>query len=300
MNTPLTSDEVLDIIKNHYNLGDIDYCMFLRRGFNDSYVLEVGREKYVFRVYSKDKYYIESEDDFRFELSLIKHLHENDVPVAAAIPTVKGELLGAEQTKNGQQVFALFQYAEGFPISGDSVTEAQSFRMGVALANLHLKSNSFESQYTRYKLDLKYLVEEPLRLISEGDDCAEPHELIKRGQYVLGKLQPIESYINRLKSIGTDGDKFGIIHADMHLGNIHFRGEELTIFDFDHCAYGWRAYDLAISNGLPKAQKASMIEGYESRRPLSKEERDSLQDLGHLRSLWDIGDMLATQNLREE
>lgn len=300
MNTPLTSDEALNVVNNHYKLGDIDYCMFLRRGFNDSYVLEAGCEKYVFRVYSKDKYYIESEDAYRFELNLIKHLHENDVPVASAISTVKGELLGVEKTKNGQQAFALFQYADGFPISRDSVTIAQSYRMGVALANLHLKSNSFESQYTRYKLDLKYLVEEPLRLVSEGENCAEPNEMIKRGRYVIEKLQPIDSYINRIKNIGTDGDKFGIIHADMHLGNIHFRGEELTIFDFDHCAYGWRAYDLAISSGLPKDQKASMIEGYESRRPLSKEERDSLRDFGNLRNLWDIGDMLATQNLRAE
>ena len=106
------------------------------------------------------------------------------------------------------------------------------------------------------------------------------------------------SYIDRINSIGIDGDKFGIIHADMHLGNVHFRGEELTIFDFDHCAYGWRAYDLAISSGLPKDQKVAMIEGYESRRPLSSEERDSLQDLSNLRNLWDIGDILATENLK--
>ena len=174
----------------------------------------------------------------------------------------------------------------------------QSYRMGIALANLHLSANSFETQYQRYKLDLKYLIEEPMRLISEGEKRDESSSLVKRGSYIIEKLQPIESYINRINSIGTDGDKFGIIHADMHLGNIHFRGEELTIFDFDHCAYGWRAYDLAISYWLPKKQRMSMIEGYESKRPLSQEERDSLQDLSNLRNLWDVGDMLATRNLR--
>jgi len=300
MNTPLTSDEALDVINSHYKLGDIDYCMFLDRGFNDSYILEVGREKYVFRVYSKDKYYIESDDAYRFELNLLSHLHDHDVPVAIAVSTINGELLGVAKTRNGQRAFALLNYADGFPLSRGAVTTVQSYRMGVALANLHLSADSFESQYIRYKLDLKYLVEEPLRLISEGEGCAEPSELIRRGLHIVEKLQPIESYINRIKNIGTDGDKFGIIHADMHLGNIHFRGEDITIFDFDHCAYGWRAYDLAISSELPKAQQSSMIEGYESRRPLTQEERDSLQDLRNLRNLWDIGDTIATQNLRAE
>ena len=114
------------------------------------------------------------------------------------------------------------------------------------------------------------------------------------------KLQPLERYVDRVKSIGTDGDKFGVIHADMHLGNIHFRGQEPTIFDFDHCAYGWRDYDLAICYGLPETQRLSMVEGYESRRPLSPEERDSLQDLSNLRNLWDIGDTLATERMRVE
>ena len=85
----------------------------------------------------------------------------------------------------------------------------------------------------------------------------------------------------------------------MHLGNVHFLGNHFTIFDFDHCAYGWRAYDLAISSGLRKECRDSMIEGYESVRPLSDAERASIQDLGNLRNLWDIGDIMATEGLRE-
>lgn len=293
----LTSDEVLDIISKHYHLDDIDYCMFLSRGFNDSYVLEVEGDKYIFRVYAEGKYYIESDDAYRFELNLLEHLKKQGVPVAAAVSTVKGELLGVEHTKGGQRIFALFQYADGFPLSRNAVTTVQSYQMGVALAKLHLASNSFESKFQRYKLDLKYLVDEPVRLIAEGKNHPEYSGLVERGQYVMEKLQPLKKYIDRVNSIGTDGDKFGIIHSDMHLGNVHFRGDELTIFDFDHCAYGWRAYDLAISIGLPKDQKESMIEGYESQRPLSQEEKDSLQDLSNLRNLWDVGDTLATVNL---
>lgn len=300
MNILFTSEEATEIIHRHYGLENIEYCMFIRRGFNDTYLVDTGSEKYIFRLYLNGKYYVESDNAYRFELNLIKHLHAQDVPVATGIPTKNGDYLGVTQSTHGQRAFALFRYAEGIPLSRNSVTTQQAYQLGVALADFHLAANSFESQFERYKLDLKYLIEEPLRLISEGEKCAEPKENIKHGRRVIEKLQPIESYIDRIGSVGTDNDKFGIIHADLHLGNVHFRGNKLTIFDLDHCAYGWRAYDLAISSSLPKVQEASMIEGYESKRPLCKEERDSLMDFGNIRNLWDIGDILATEILRAD
>ena len=142
------------------------------------------------------KYYVESDDAYRFELKLIKHLHTQAVPVANAKPTENGDLLGIEKTQKGQRTFALFYYADGIPLSRDSVTIKQGYQMGVALANLHLAANSFECKYGRYKLDLKYLVDEPMRLVSEGEQCAELSDLIKRGQHVIEKLQPIDSYLS--------------------------------------------------------------------------------------------------------
>ncbi|MEP4545579.1 MAG: phosphotransferase [Saccharospirillum sp.] len=298
--TVATAEEALEIIRKHYDFGDVDYCMHIKRGFNDTYLLDTGSQKFIFRMYLNGKYYVESDDAYRFELNLVKHLHMQGVPVANVVPTSCGDLLGVTELRSGQRVFALFNYAEGVLLSRGSLTINQGRQLGIAMANMHLAADSFESEYERYKLDLKYLVDEPIRLISEGEKCAEANEEIKYGLYVLEKLEPIDRYIERINSIGTDGSKFGIIHADMHLGNIHFRGNELTIFDFDHCAYGWRAYDLAISCSLPKPARVSMIEGYESRRPLTQEERDSLGDLASLRNLWDIGDILATQNLRPE
>lgn len=274
--------------------------MLIRRGFNDTYLVDTGSKKYIFRLYLNGKYYVESDDAYRFELDLIKHLHSHNVPVAVGIPTQSGEYLGMAKIGHDQRAFALFQYAQGIPLSPSSVTTQQAYQLGVALADFHLAANSFESKFERYKLDLKYLIDEPTRLISEGEKCAEPKENVKHGRRVIDKLQPMDAYIARIRSIGTDGDKFGIIHADLHLGNVHFRGNNFTMFDFDHCAYGWRAYDLAVSSSLPKAQKTSMIQGYESRRPLSQEEHDSLMDLGNVRNLWDIGDVLATEILRAE
>ena len=49
-----------------------------------------------------------------------------------------------------------------------------------------------------------------------------------------------------MKSKQTWNSDFGIIHADLHLGNFFFDGLKLTIFDFDDSCYHWFLYDLTI------------------------------------------------------
>ena len=101
-----------------------------------------------------------------------------------------------------------------------------------------------------------------------------------------------------VQAFEVKGDEYGIIHGDLHLGNIHFNENQITLFDFDHCAYGWRAYDLVTSFFLPEAQRESFFKGYETLRPLTQNERTMLPIFFKLRGLWDIGDVLATQAAR--
>ena len=45
--------------------------------------------------------------------------------------------------------------------------------------------------------------------------------------------------------------KRGLCHGEIYTGNIHRNElEALTIFDFDFCGYGWRAYDVASFLGI--------------------------------------------------
>ena len=45
VNTVTTLEEALEIINKYYNLGDVDYCMHIRRGFNDTYLVDTGHQK---------------------------------------------------------------------------------------------------------------------------------------------------------------------------------------------------------------------------------------------------------------
>ena len=300
INTLLTPKEVLELVNSRYSIGEAQYCDLIRRGFNDHYLVEIGNLKYIFRVYLNHKYYIKSSDAFQFELDLLEHLHKEGVPVANALSMSNGELLGWTSTKLGERAFALFAYAAGKEVEEEAITSEQSFQFGKMTAKLHLAANSFKSNCKRYQLDLKYLVDEPLRLIAEQED--ESSRVVTQQQYeriheILAPLQPVEDLVTTVKALETRGDEFGIIHADLHTSNVHFQGNQVTFFDFDHCAYGWRAYDLAPLSFLPEEQYEKFIEGYESVRPLSEQERESLPTFKKLRRFWNFGDFLATASL---
>ncbi len=133
MNTLLNSDEALEVVNNHYALADIAYCMFIRRGFNDTYLIATEHKKYIFRLYLNNKYFIESGSAYEFELDLLDHLHLNGVPVANAIPNMCGELLGWFPTALGNRAFALFPYADGIQLSARSMTINQSYQLGTVV-----------------------------------------------------------------------------------------------------------------------------------------------------------------------
>jgi len=237
-------------------------CRFLDRGFNDTYLVGIGKEWYIFRVYLSHKYYIESTDSFQFELDLLDHLDASGIPVASAKRRINNETLGLTSTPLGERAFALFSYAMGDQVSMRTLNSERCIQLGKVMAELHLAANEFQTNLNRYYLDRKFLVDEPLKIIAQQHD--------KETRVV------------------------------DHPGNIHYDGDELTLFDFDHCAYGWRAYELALTEFIPEAKKIELLKGYESIRPLSQGEKESIPVFAKLRRLWDIGDSLAVKPIRAQ
>ena len=51
----------------------------------------------------------------------------------------------------------------------------------------------------------------------------------------------------RLHAMGKDAARFGLIHADLHPGNVLIDGGALSVIDFDDAAFGWHAFDMAVA-----------------------------------------------------
>jgi Ser/Thr protein kinase RdoA (MazF antagonist) len=93
---------------------------------------------------------------------------------------------------------------------------------------------------------------------------------VERG-LVLETRDRIRSAMDRL---GCDPSIFGMIHADLHDGNLLADGERLTVIDFDDCGFGWFAYDMAVSlyhqQDSPRfdALQRALVRGYRTVRDL--------------------------------
>lgn len=71
------------------------------------------------------------------------------------------------QLDHESRYLALFPYAKGEPIKAP-LTRKQSRSLGEVIAKIHLCSNNFKSQESRYYLNRKSLIEDPLHIIEKN------------------------------------------------------------------------------------------------------------------------------------
>lgn len=89
----------------------------------------------------------------------------------------------------------------------------------------------------------------------------------------------------RLDAFGYGPDRFGLIHADLHAGNVLRRGEAAHVIDFDDCGDGWWVFDMAVSLAGYReredfeAVKAAWLRGYRRVRALPEAQVEMFETL---------------------
>lgn len=93
----------------------------------------------------------------------------------------------------------------------------------------------------------------------------------------------------------------GLIHADLHFGNILSTGDRLAAIDFDDCGFGFHAYDLvipllsveAILSDMAKDRlsefKSALVSGYSAKRSWDHHDEKILPVLITARKLLMLG-----------
>lgn len=81
-----------------------------------------------------------------------------------------------------------------------------------------------------------------------------------------------EKVVSRLTTMHPNEHNYGLIHADLHSGNMVFKEEQPYPIDFGRCGYGYYLYDMAgtLLELWPK-HRWMLIQGYESVRKLEPE-----------------------------
>jgi Ser/Thr protein kinase RdoA (MazF antagonist) len=105
----------------------------------------------------------------------------------------------------------------------------------------------------------------------------EADELTPSQADALGEARLVA--LDRLRRYGEPAERFSVIHADLHLGNLLVDSAgALSVIDFDDAGYGWHQYDMAVAllhmQEAPDAEiaRAAFFEAYRAIRPISDDE----------------------------
>ncbi|BFM40553.1 phosphotransferase [Synechocystis sp. LKSZ1] len=266
---------------SHYDIPIPQACRLWHRGLSDIYLLETATENYILRI---SHHHWRTASDINFELELLTFLAQRQLPVAAPLTTQEGKLAVPIQALEGCRYATLFPQAPGTVAIGD-LNISQSWLLGEIVANIHTVAQSFHTQAKRQPLSLAHLLDESLTSLAAFWPLAQAEWQSLREICIRIKHQ--------LQALPTEPPYWGICWGDPHSGNVHFTdSNQPTLFDFDQCGYGWRAFDVAkflqvaTQTGLSRQVREAFLKGYQAVSPLTSLELVCLPSLTQAAYLW--------------
>jgi Ser/Thr protein kinase RdoA (MazF antagonist) len=274
----LSTDALVARLASAYAIDPIVRCRFLHRGLNDSYLVETAHSRYVLRVYRKGW---RTEEEIAYEVAVLEHLGAKGVPVARPVPRRGGAVVDWLSAPEGNRASVLFTHAPGRELDG---SDEDCRNYGRAVAAVHAATDDFETAHRRFALDLDHLLIEPMAAI---------RSLLHHRTADLDTIETLATTVaRRLAALPAGEMDRGFCHGDFHGDNAHIDGDTVTIFDFDCCGPGWRAYDIAVfrwrwgDDETGNRRWAAFLEGYRSLRPIGEVDLAAVPLFVAARAIW--------------
>lgn len=287
-NSTLHPDSIVKLINSQYAFGEVDQCIFLLQGVNDTYSVRSERAEFVVRLY---RHGWRSKEEIVNELGFVSHLAGGAAPVAKFFSGTHGSYIQTLQCPEGERYLVLMECASDSVHEDHAVALSDPYSYGRAVGLLHTAAEGFQFSRARSALDVDALIWEPLGSVARHFPELE------------SELAFLRQYASRLVEDINRASERGLrrlpIHGDLTGGNANRNPAGVyTFFDFDCCGYGWQAYDLAVFLwSLLQNGKASLwlgfLDGYRSATPLDQADEQAIGLFVAARSFWIMGYSLS-------
>ena len=232
----IAATEILNKIRDNYNdISQNAVCVFEYRGINDIYRYTNGNLSFFFKIYARkdlEKTAVEA------EIEIVNYLRRAGLSVAYPIAREDGQYLLPINMQEGTRFGVLFSEAEGTPCNSDLIDEQEIVEISRLLSEMHTLLDAIPTSPKRWELDDRLFLDHSIEIL-EDYSKSNPHI----------ELPFLKEVVKVLKEQIRDQAQvwnWGLCHGDIYTGNIHRRNDgKLTIYDFDFCGYGWRAYDVS-------------------------------------------------------
>lgn len=228
--------EIIQTIRDNYGGCLLDaMCMFEYRGLNDVYKYINGDQSFFFKIYARKDI---DKDAIEAEIEVVNHLKQSGLSVAYPISMKNGQYLLPIETPEGTRFGVLFSEAEGNPCNNDTLDEREIIEIGHLISDMHRMLDAIPMVPKRWKLDDHLFLNRPIEILENYNKTNHHIEL----SFLTGVVKELKEQIHAK----ARGWNWGICHGDFYTGNINRRNDgNLSIYDFEFCGYGWRAYDVS-------------------------------------------------------
>ena len=230
----------------HWGL-DVVSVALLNHSENVVFDVELGSGEHVVLRLHRPGY--NTAHELRSEVAWVEALAADGLPVPRPLAGTNGEYYVEVPVGDETRQAGLIEWVDGAAISGlfeeidQGVVLGHYERIGGLAATIRSHNQAWEppSNFVRRRWDAEGLMgEDPLwgrfwlvELLSD-----EQRDIFARARREL---------YAELSSLSIGPDRFGRIHADLHLGNLMANDDHVTVIDFDDAGYGWFAYELAVA-----------------------------------------------------
>ncbi len=221
----------VDVKKKALELYEIDETKIKDLDGFENFVYEYEKEgnSYIIRfVHSSHR----TSELVLAEIEFIDFLYKNNSNVSQVVKSEKDNVCETIGTENNEYfTVTSFIKAKGDFVKKEDIDELFNYKFGRAVGKLHLLTKTFSPKNMRQHWYEEDLIGIGRRNLNEED------------MFVIDKT---EELIEKLKKLPRGINEYGLIHTDLHFGNIYYDGEDFTFFDFDDSSYKHFISDIAI------------------------------------------------------